>query len=96
MTRREYLRVKHNTKIIPLPYHHHHHHFILFMLTDPVQDLQDVLRKSCKGCKTTKLSSLILAEPVPVAARSTASVCGRMPAGILGSNTAGSMDVCLL
>jgi len=34
--------------------------------------------------------------PVPVAARSKASVCGRAPAGIVRSNTAGSMDVCLL
>jgi hypothetical protein len=29
-------------------------------------------------------------EPVPVAARSKASVCGRSPAGITGSNPAGA------
>ena len=34
--------------------------------------------------------------PVPVAARSKASVCGRLPAEIVGSNPAGVMDVCLL
>ena len=32
----------------------------------------------------------------PVAARSKAWVCGRSPDGIVGSNPAGSMDVCLL
>ena len=34
--------------------------------------------------------------PVPVAARSKASVCGLSLAGIVGSNPAGVMDVCLL
>ena len=34
--------------------------------------------------------------PVPVAARSKAQVCGRSPAEIVGSNTTGGMDVCLL
>jgi len=34
--------------------------------------------------------------PVPVAARSKASVCGRSPVLILGSNLAGGMDICLL
>ena len=33
--------------------------------------------------------------PVPVAARSKASVCGRCPAEIGGSNPTGSMDICL-
>jgi hypothetical protein len=33
-------------------------------------------------------------EPVPVAARSKALVCGRSPAEIVGSNTTGGMDVC--
>jgi hypothetical protein len=32
--------------------------------------------------------------PTPVAARSKAWVCGRSPAEILGSNPAGSIDVC--
>ena len=32
----------------------------------------------------------------PVAARSKASVCGRSPAEIVGSNPTGGMDVCLL
>jgi len=34
--------------------------------------------------------------PIPVAVRSKAPVCGRSPAEIVGSNTAGGMDVCLL
>ena len=34
--------------------------------------------------------------PVPVAALSNAWVCGRSLAGIVGSNAAGGMDVCLL
>ena len=34
--------------------------------------------------------------PVPVAAQSKASVFGRSPAEIVGSNPAGGMDVCLL
>jgi hypothetical protein len=33
---------------------------------------------------------------VPVAVRSKAWVCGRSVAGIVGSNPAGGMDVCLL
>jgi len=32
--------------------------------------------------------------PVPVAARSEVSVCGRSLAGIWGSNAAGGMDIC--
>jgi hypothetical protein len=35
-------------------------------------------------------------EPIPVAARSKAWVCGRLLAGIVGSNPAYGMDVCLL
>ena len=34
--------------------------------------------------------------PVPVAARSKASVCGRSPAEIVGSNPTGDMDIFLL
>ena len=34
--------------------------------------------------------------PIPVAARSKAWVCGSSPAGIVGSNTAGGMDVSLV
>jgi hypothetical protein len=34
--------------------------------------------------------------PVQVAAMSKAWVCGRSPAEIVGSNTPGGMDVCLL
>jgi len=33
-------------------------------------------------------------KPVPVAARSKAYVCGRLPAEIAGSNPTGGMDVC--
>jgi len=36
-----------------------------------------------------------MADPIPVAARSKARVCGRSPAEIVGSNPAGGMDVCL-
>ena len=34
--------------------------------------------------------------PIPVAVRSKAWVCGLSLAGIVGSNPAGGMDVCLL
>ena len=34
--------------------------------------------------------------PIPVASRSNAWVCGLLLAGIVGSNTAGGIDVCLL
>ena len=34
--------------------------------------------------------------PVPVAARSKAYVCDRSPAEIVGSNSTGGMDVCVL
>jgi hypothetical protein len=33
--------------------------------------------------------------PFPVAARSKAYVCGRSPAGVVGSNPTGGIDVCL-
>jgi len=35
-------------------------------------------------------------KPIPVAARSKVWVCGHSLAGIVGSNLAGSMDVCPL
>jgi len=38
----------------------------------------------------------ILTLPVPVAERSKEWVCGRSLAGIVGSNPAGDMDICLL
>jgi hypothetical protein len=41
--------------------------------------------------KKTRIIGMIL--PVPVTARSKAWVCGRSPAGIVGSNHTGSMDV---
>ena len=34
--------------------------------------------------------------PIPVSARSKAWVCSRLRAGIVGSNPAGNVDVCLL
>jgi hypothetical protein len=34
--------------------------------------------------------------PIPLAARSEAWVCGRSLAGIVGSNPAGGMDVCVV
>jgi hypothetical protein len=44
----------------------------------------------------TKLHVAVTFLPVPVAARSKASVCGRSFAGIAGSNHTGRMAVCLL
>ena len=38
----------------------------------------------------------IVVTPIPVAARSKAWVYGRSLAGVVGSNPAGGMDVCLL
>jgi hypothetical protein len=40
--------------------------------------------------------SMYVEWPIPVAARFKAWVCGRSLAGIVGSNPAGGMDVCLL
>jgi hypothetical protein len=42
------------------------------------------------------LLDLSFVMPVPVATRSKMWVCGRRIAGIVGSNPAGDMDVCLL
>jgi hypothetical protein len=39
--------------------------------------------------------SIFLTLPIRVAARSKAFVCGRSLTGILGSNPAGGMDICL-
>jgi len=39
------------------------------------------------------ISLIMLGEPVPVAARPKAWVCGRSPADIVGSNPTGGMDV---
>ena len=44
----------------------------------------------------TKSSTSFLSLAGPVAARSKAYVYGRSPAGIVGSNPTGGMDVCLL
>jgi len=41
------------------------------------------------------LLSVIVIRPIPVAARSKAWVYGRSPAGIVGSNPTGGMDVCV-
>jgi hypothetical protein len=46
--------------------------------------------------KPTIKSEHKLTEPVPVAARPNAWVCGRSLAGIVGSNPVGGTDVCLL
>ena len=50
-----------------------------------------------------KLDSLVymkvvdrVMQPIPVATRSKAWDCGRLLAGIVGSNTAGGLDVCVL
>jgi len=42
------------------------------------------------------IANSVYFEPIPVAARSKAWVCGRSLAGIAGSNPVGGMDVCLL
>ena len=42
------------------------------------------------------ITPILIAQPVPVAARSKAWVCSRSPAEIVGSNPNGSMDFCLL
>jgi len=42
-----------------------------------------------------KLSTNVVNQPISVAARSKAWVYGRSFAGIVGSNPAGGMDVCL-
>ena len=38
----------------------------------------------------------VRSRPIPVAVRSTAWVCGRPLTGIVGSNPAGGMDVCVV
>ena len=47
-------------------------------------------------CTFVLISLLTDAMLITVAARSKAWVCGRWLAKIVGSNTAGGMDVCLL
>jgi hypothetical protein len=42
------------------------------------------------------IATNLLNEPIPVAVRSKAWVCGRSLARIVGSNHAGGTDVCLL
>ena len=49
-------------------------------------------RTSHCSLRTVKLTAL----PIPVAVRSKAWVCGHPLAGIVGSNPAGGIDVCLL
>ena len=41
-------------------------------------------------------ATMYISEPIPVAARSKACVCGRSLAGIVGSNPAGDMEICAL
>jgi hypothetical protein len=41
-------------------------------------------------------TTVVIQEPTSVAARSKAYVCGRLVAGVAGSNIAEGMDVCLL
>ena len=43
-----------------------------------------------------KKAQLFHKTPFPVAARCKASVCGRSPAEIVGSNPTQGMDVCLM
>jgi hypothetical protein len=54
------------------------------------------VQKRDKGCPKEIIVTSNLYKPIPVAARSKAYVCGRLVAGITGSNPARGMDVCLL
>jgi hypothetical protein len=60
-------------------------------LTTLHRELKELSMESYKN-----LSSLILIQPILVAARSKAWVCRRGIAGIAGSNPAGGMDIYLL
>jgi len=53
------------------------------------------LQDNCGGCHNILFSKTIQC-PIPVAARSKAWVSGRSLAGIVRSNPAGGVDVCLL
>jgi len=48
------------------------------------------------SCRTEYINELPPWKPIPVAAGFKACVCGRLLAGIAGSNAAGGMEVCLL
>ena len=63
---------------------------------DRIHEQSILTRKYVHG--VTKFSShmCLLLDGILVAARSKAWVCGRSLAGIVGSNPAGDMDVCLL
>ena len=54
------------------------------------------LREQLHSVQNGFRSSLSVYRPVPAAARSKACVCGLSLAGIVGSNPANGMDVCLL
>jgi hypothetical protein len=54
------------------------------------------MRKVKNFLMLLKLVNIITTTPIPVAALSKAWVCGRLLTGIVGSNPAGGMDVCLL
>ena len=54
------------------------------------------LDRAASGIGKINLVDLIVNWPIPVTARSKAWVCGRSLAGIVGSNPAVGMDVCLL
>ena len=60
----------------------------------PGQSARDLWWTS--GIGTGLYRSTSVFRPIPVAVRSKACVCGHWLAGIVGSNPAGSMDVCLL
>ena len=45
---------------------------------------------------TIFILGIVHCQPIPVAVRSKAWVCGRSLARIVGSNPSGGMDVCLL
>jgi len=50
----------------------------------------------CKQCLLRIYDYEDVSNPIPVAARSKAWVCGRLLAEIVGSNPTGGVDVCML
>ena len=73
---------------------------------EPLKNNQELLAvlDVCMKCDADKSEQRIdlipggkhSCRPIAVAARYKASVCGRSLAGIVGSNSTGGMDVCLL
>jgi hypothetical protein len=58
--------------------------------------IEMVITYTHNGMMIPKFEKVIYLTPIPVAMRSKAWVCGRLLAGIVGSNPSGGIDVCLL